>query len=71
MVSLTAFHWFFTIFFCLPNLAAFIVLKVTKQVTSAHIVQKLQSPAVLSMFRVSLPVFLFSQLVYVTLMVYF
>ena len=45
-----------------PNLAAFIVLKVTKQVTSAHIVQKLQSPAVRFMFRVSLPVFLYLQL---------
>lgn len=45
-----------------PNLAAFIVLKVTKQVTSAHIVQKLQSPAVRFMFRVSLPVFLHLQL---------
>jgi len=49
-------------FFSPPNLAAFIVLKVTKQVTSAHIVQKLQSPAVRFMFRVSLPVFLYLQL---------
>jgi len=49
-------------FFCPPNLAAFIVSKVTKQVTSAHIVQKLQSPAVRFMFRVSLPVFLYLQL---------
>jgi hypothetical protein len=49
-------------FFCPPNLAAFIVLKVTKQVTSAHTVQKLQSPAVRSMFRVSLSVFLYLQL---------
>jgi hypothetical protein len=46
--------------FCLPNLAAFIALKVTKQVTSAHIVQKVQSP-VRFMFRVSLPMFLFRQ----------
>ena len=61
MVSLTAFHWFFTIF-CPPNLVAFIVLKVTKQVTSAHIVQKLQTPAFRFMFRVSLPVFLYLQL---------
>jgi hypothetical protein len=38
------------------------VLKVTKQVTSAHIVQKLQSLAICFMFRVSLPVFLYLQL---------
>jgi len=49
-------------FFCPPNLAAFIVLKVTKQVTSVHTVQKLQSPAVRFMFRVSLPLFLYLQL---------
>jgi hypothetical protein len=58
-------------FFCLSNLAAFIVLKVTKQVTSAHIVQK--SAVARSSFHV--PGFFASVLIsstcYVTLMVYF
>lgn len=57
--------------FYLLNLAAFIVLKVSKRMTSADIVQKVQSFLICFMFRVLLQKFFILFIYYVTSLVSF